>query len=187
MIDNGKRRVRRQRSPEEKWEIFLEVTAEDLAGRRGPEVRCRRVGDYPVTGACEGRGVGGVRVGEAGPAGVDGGCRAGVVARRERPALRSVEGARGRAHVAPWKAALGPFRPGRIACEREDQAELLGLIDAAVGDGWPHARACRVPDLADVRAHRWRARLRENGTLADRDPGGRFTASWPGRNRRSSI
>jgi putative transposase len=50
--------------------------------------------------------------------------------------------------------------------------ELLGLIDGAVKDGWSHARACRVLDLADVRAHRWRARLRETGTLEDQDPGG---------------
>ena len=34
------------------------------------------------------------------------------------------------------------------------------------------AAACRVLDLADVRAHRWRQRLRETGTLEDRDPGG---------------
>ena len=50
--------------------------------------------------------------------------------------------------------------------------ELLGLIDQAVADGWAHARACRVLDLADSRAHHWRARLRETGTLEDRDPGG---------------
>jgi putative transposase len=53
----------------------------------------------------------------------------------------------------------------------ETKLELLGLIDQAVADGWAHARACRVLDLADVRAHRWR-RLRETGTLKDRDPGG---------------
>jgi putative transposase len=50
--------------------------------------------------------------------------------------------------------------------------ELLGLIDAAVADGWAHARACWVLELADVRAHRWRRRLRETGTLEDSDPGG---------------
>jgi transposase InsO family protein len=50
--------------------------------------------------------------------------------------------------------------------------ELLGLIDQAVGDGWAHTRACRVLDLADSRAHHWRQRLRETGTLEDRDPGG---------------
>jgi len=54
----------------------------------------------------------------------------------------------------------------------ETKLELLGLIDQAVADGWAHARACRVLDLADVRAHRWRQRLRETGTLKDRDPGG---------------
>ena len=54
----------------------------------------------------------------------------------------------------------------------EVKLELLGLIDSAVADGWAHARACRVLDLADVRAHRWRARLRDTGTLGDRDPGG---------------
>jgi putative transposase len=54
----------------------------------------------------------------------------------------------------------------------ETKLELLGLIDGAVRDGWAHTRACRVLDLADSRAHHWRARLREEGTLEDRDPGG---------------
>ena len=54
----------------------------------------------------------------------------------------------------------------------EIKLELLGLIDRAVADGWPHARACRVLDLADSRAHHWRQRLREAGTLEDRAPGG---------------
>jgi putative transposase len=54
----------------------------------------------------------------------------------------------------------------------QTKLELLGLIDQAVIDGWAHARACRVLDLADVRAHRWRAQLRETGSLEDRDPGG---------------
>jgi putative transposase len=34
----------------------------------------------------------------------------------------------------------------------ETKLELLGLIDQAVTGGWAHARACRVLDLADVRA-----------------------------------
>ncbi len=50
--------------------------------------------------------------------------------------------------------------------------ELLGLIDGAVADGWSHTGACRVLDLADSRAHHWRQRLRDSGTLEDRDPGG---------------
>jgi transposase InsO family protein len=52
----------------------------------------------------------------------------------------------------------------------ETKLELLGLIDAAVADGWAHTRACRVLDLADVRAHRWRQRLRETGSLEDGRP-----------------
>ncbi|MBV9335598.1 MAG: transposase [Solirubrobacterales bacterium] len=54
----------------------------------------------------------------------------------------------------------------------QTKLELLGLIDGAVRDGWAHARACRVLDLADVRAHRWRQRQRDIGSLEDRDPGG---------------
>jgi putative transposase len=54
----------------------------------------------------------------------------------------------------------------------ETKLELLGLIDGAVKDGWAHTRACWVLDLADVRAHRWRARLRETGSLEDGRPVG---------------
>jgi putative transposase len=54
----------------------------------------------------------------------------------------------------------------------ETKLELLGLIDGAVKDGWAHTRACRVLDLADVRAHRWRRRLRETGCLEDGRPVG---------------
>jgi putative transposase len=50
--------------------------------------------------------------------------------------------------------------------------ELLGLIDAATAAGWPHVRACSVLEVADVRVHRWRARLREGGSLEDRRPVG---------------
>jgi transposase-like protein len=31
MMENGKRRARRQLSPEEKWEIFLEVTSQEIS------------------------------------------------------------------------------------------------------------------------------------------------------------
>ena len=50
--------------------------------------------------------------------------------------------------------------------------ELLGLIDGAVRDGWAHTRACRILGLEDVRAHRWRAKLRETGSLDDLAPVG---------------
>ena len=54
----------------------------------------------------------------------------------------------------------------------ETKLELLGLIDGAVRDGWAHTRACGVLDLQDVRAHRWRSRLRETGSLEDGRPVG---------------
>ncbi|MPZ89970.1 MAG: integrase, partial [Nitriliruptorales bacterium] len=38
--------------------------------------------------------------------------------------------------------------------------------------GWAHTRACRLLGVADVRVHRWRARLREVGTLVDLASGG---------------
>ena len=31
MMENGKRRARRQLTPEEKWEVFLEVTSQQLS------------------------------------------------------------------------------------------------------------------------------------------------------------
>jgi putative transposase len=49
---------------------------------------------------------------------------------------------------------------------------LLKLVDDAVAAGWAHTRACRLLGVADVRVHRWRARLREHGTVEDRAPGG---------------
>jgi transposase InsO family protein len=54
----------------------------------------------------------------------------------------------------------------------QTKLELLGLIDGAVAEGWSHTRACRILQLQDVRAHRWRARLRDIGSLEDREPGG---------------
>jgi putative transposase len=54
----------------------------------------------------------------------------------------------------------------------QTKLELVGLIDEAVAAGWPHTRACRVLELADVRVHRWRARLRQTGSLEDRCPVG---------------
>jgi putative transposase len=49
---------------------------------------------------------------------------------------------------------------------------LLKLVDDAVAAGWAHTRACALLGVADVRVHRWRARLREHGTVEDRAPGG---------------
>jgi transposase InsO family protein len=49
---------------------------------------------------------------------------------------------------------------------------LLKLVDDAVASGWAHTRACQLLGVDDVRAHRWRARLRDHGTLTDLAPGG---------------
>ena len=54
----------------------------------------------------------------------------------------------------------------------ETKLGLLGLVDHAVVGGWSHVRACEVLEVADVRVHRWRARLREHGSLEDRAPVG---------------
>ena len=54
----------------------------------------------------------------------------------------------------------------------QTRLELLGVIDGATAAGWSHVRACAALELADVRAHRWRARLRETGSLEDRAPVG---------------
>ena len=62
----------------------------------------------------------------------------------------------------------GPV-PARV--EAVTKAGLLDLIDGAVEAGWSVRAACRVLDLGEVRAHRWRAR-RGAGRLADTRPGG---------------
>lgn len=49
---------------------------------------------------------------------------------------------------------------------------LLKLVDEAVAAGWAHVRATAALEITDVRVHRWRARLRDIGTVADRAPGG---------------
>lgn len=49
---------------------------------------------------------------------------------------------------------------------------LLKLVDDAVASGWAHTRACHVLGVEDVRVHRWRARLRDLGSLVDLASGG---------------
>src|SRR5450755_482994 len=82
------------------------------------------------------------------------------------------EGDGDRVDVVPGKATLELFGPVPARVSAATKLELLGLIDQAVAQGWAHTRACRVLDLADSRAHHWRARLRETGTLQDGRPGG---------------
>jgi transposase InsO family protein len=49
---------------------------------------------------------------------------------------------------------------------------VLKTVDDAVADGFVHSWACSLWGVSDDRVHRWRARLREVGTLVDRAPGG---------------
>jgi putative transposase len=49
---------------------------------------------------------------------------------------------------------------------------VLKTVDEAVAAGLPHNWACRLWNISDDRVHRWRARLRDVGTLVDRAPGG---------------
>jgi putative transposase len=60
--------------------------------------------------------------------------------------------------------------PPRLSGEVKEG--LVKLVDDAVAAGWAHLRATATLGIADVRVHRWRARLRDLGTLVDRAPGG---------------
>jgi transposase InsO family protein len=51
------------------------------------------------------------------------------------------------------------------------KAGLLELIDLAVKDGWDHRRCCRLLELKESRAWRWRVR-RQGDRLVDRVGGG---------------
>ena len=54
----------------------------------------------------------------------------------------------------------------------ETKEQILELIDDAVRAGAAHGWACSLLGVSDDRAHRWRRRRRETGTVEDRPPGG---------------
>lgn len=68
--------------------------------------------------------------------------------------------------------SAGPV-PTRVDSPAKES--LLKLACDAVAAGWADTRACETLGISDVRVHRWRARLREEGTLVDRAPGGNPT------------
>src|SRR5439155_15080335 len=142
------------------------------AGGCGAQVGRGCLDGDQAAAAGQGRGAGGVRGLQARAAVVDRADRARRVASGERAALGGDQGAGGGALATPGKAALGLFGPVPARVSAQTKLELLGLIDAATAAGWSHVRACSVLELADVRAHRWRERLRETGTLEDRPPVG---------------
>ena len=190
MMENGKPRKRRQLSPEEKWEIFLEVTSQeisqaDAARKYGVDVsvivRLRALAKDATLAAFASAKPG--RVASVQDVELE------LLQSGERPAVGGAQGVGGRADVAPGKAALGLFGPVPARVSAETKLELLGLIDGAVKDGWAHTRACRVLDLADVRAHRWRASdCARPGVWRTAARSARpSTGCWPRRSRRSLI
>ena len=50
--------------------------------------------------------------------------------------------------------------------------QILELVDGAVRAGAAHGWACSLLGVSDDRAHRWRRRRRDTGTVEDRPPGG---------------
>jgi transposase-like protein len=174
MMENGKSRSRRQLSPEEKWEIFLEVSSPkisqaDAARKYGVDVsviiRLRALAKDAALAAFASSKPG----------------RPALVADAEVELLRAEnerlsEALKEMANeltLLRGKAALGLFGPVGARVSAATKLELLGLIEGAVADGWAHTRACRVLELADVRAHRWHAKLARTGSLEDGRPGGR--------------
>jgi transposase InsO family protein len=63
----------------------------------------------------------------------------------------------------------GPL-PARVPAEVKEL--VLKTVDDAVADGFAHGWVCALWQVSDDRVHRWRARRRDVGTLADRAPGG---------------
>src|SRR4051794_34563034 len=142
------------------------------AGRRGAQVGRGCLDGDQAQAAGQGWVAGGVRGLSPGALGVDRAGRDRGAAGREREALGSDQGTGGGAVAAPGKAALGLFGPVPARVSAETKLELLGLIDAASAAGGAHGRAGAALELADVRAPRWRARLRETGSLQDWPPVG---------------
>ena len=60
--------------------------------------------------------------------------------------------------------------PARVPAQAKEL--ILELVDDAVRGGVSHRWACSVLGVSDDRAHRWRRRLRDAGSLEDRRPGG---------------
>ena len=75
--------------------------------------------------------------------------------------------------------------PSRVSGEIKEG--LLKLVDEAVVGGWPHARACRMLGVSDVRVHRWRKRLAEIGSRISRREATQCTGFLVGRSTRSWI
>src|SRR6266508_5259589 len=128
---------------------------DDHEGPRGGQAgRARRVGGVQARGAGRRRRP-----------------RAADRARRDRPAVRGAQGDGHQGHAARGKRALGVMGPVPPRVDARVKVGLLDLVDGAVEDGWPLARACGVLELDERRCRRWRARHAVGGGLDDGAPG----------------
>ena len=141
MMENGKSRKRRQLSPEEKWEVFLEVTSQeisqaDAARKYGVDVsviiRLRALAKDAALAAFAS-----AKPGR--PASVQDVELELLRAENDRLS-RGAEGDGGRADVAPGKAALGLFGPVPARVSARDQARAVGA-DRRRGHGRVGAHA----------------------------------------------
>lgn len=188
MPEPSGRKTPKKLSAEVEWEIFLSVTAvEALPGRcrpqvgRGPVHRigiCRTVRDAALAALARDR---------------DGRPAASGTGSRRRPGPRSACWARRsipghRADGGEEKSRLGLIGPLPARVPAETKELVLKSVDEAVSAGFSHTWACWLWRVADDRVHRWRARLRDVGTLIDRAPGGhpvhgccrpRWRPFWP--------
>ena len=60
--------------------------------------------------------------------------------------------------------------PARVPADVKEL--VVKTVDDAVADGFTHNWVCSLWQVSDDRVHRWRARRRDVGTLADLAPGG---------------
>ncbi|MFT3852448.1 MAG: integrase core domain-containing protein [Ilumatobacteraceae bacterium] len=143
----------------------------DLPGRRGAQVAGRRVDRDRDPAHRQGRGVGcaGPPAWPAGQ-GTELGARRG--ADRDRGVDRGDQGASDRVGGDPGKVRLGltGALPARVPADVKEL--VLKTVDDAVAGGFAHSWVCSLWQVSDDRVHRWRARRRDVGTLADRAPGG---------------
>ena len=157
MMENGKARKRRQLSPEEKWEVFLEVTSQQLT-----QADAARKWGVDVSTV--------IRIGQLAKDAALAAFAAAKPGRMPSPEQVELEAAlaeNDRLSEAlkelavnsrcTGKATLGLFGPVPRRVSAETKLELMGLVDGAVAAGWAHIRACRVLQVEDVRVHRWRA------------------------------
>jgi transposase-like protein len=140
MMENGKQRQRRQHSPEEKWEIFLEVTSQADAARKwnvdvSTVVRLRALARDAALAAFASAKPGR----PASPEQVE---LESALPENERLSEALEMAVELTLHRGRQRSGFPGPVPARVSAETK--LELIGLIDGALADGWAHARACRV-------------------------------------------